>query len=74
MARIERVELCMVDLAPAVTRSDAIQSFVSQETPLVTVTDADGASGTGYAYTIGQGGPAVMSLLRETLAPRLLGE
>ena len=39
MARIERVELAMVDLAPKVERRDAIQSFVSQETPLVTVTD-----------------------------------
>ncbi len=73
MARIERVELRMVDLKPQTVRTDAIQSFVSQETPLVTVTDADGAQGTGYAYTIGTGGPAVISLLRETLAPRLIG-
>jgi L-alanine-DL-glutamate epimerase-like enolase superfamily enzyme len=73
MARIERVELAMVDLEPQTRRTDAIQSFVSQETPLVTVTDADGAQGTGYSYTIGTGGPAVMSLLRETLAPRLIG-
>lgn len=73
MARITRVDLAMVDLVPMVRRTDAIQSFVSQETPLVTITDADGAQGTGYAYTIGTGGPAVMSLLRETLAPRLIG-
>ena len=73
MARIVRVELAMVDLVPATRRTDAIQSFVSQETPLVTITDADGAQGTGYSYTIGTGGPAVMSLLRETLAPRLIG-
>jgi L-alanine-DL-glutamate epimerase-like enolase superfamily enzyme len=73
MARIAHVELRMVDLPPQVVRTDAIQSFVSQETPLVTVTDTDGAQGTGYAYTIGTGGPAVMSLLRETLVPRLLG-
>lgn len=74
MARIARIELAMVDLAPKVRRTDAIQSFVSQETPLVTITDADGAQGTGYSYTIGTGGPAVMSLLRETLAPRLIGQ
>ncbi len=73
MARIARVELRMVDLIPQVKRTDAIQSFVSQETPLVTITDSDGAQGTGYSYTIGTGGPAVMSLLRETLAPRLIG-
>ena len=74
MARIERIELLMVDLAPKVRRTDAIQSFDSQETPIVRITDADGATGTGYSYTIGQGGPAVMSLLARTLAPRLVGE
>ena len=73
MARITGVQICMVDLVPMVKRTDAIQSFVSQETPLVTITDTDGAQGTGYSYTIGTGGPAVMSLLRETLIPRLIG-
>jgi len=73
MALITRVEIRMVDLVPKVRRTDAIQSFVSQETPIVTITDADGAQGTGYSYTIGTGGPAVMSLIRETLAPRLIG-
>jgi len=73
MALIERIELCMVDLEPPVVRTDAIQSFVSQETPIVRITDADGAVGTGYSYTIGTGGPAVMSVLQRTLAPRLIG-
>jgi L-alanine-DL-glutamate epimerase-like enolase superfamily enzyme len=73
MAKIARVEICMVDLVPPVKRTDAIQSFVSQETPLVTITDVDGAIGVGYSYTIGTGGPAVISLLRETLVPRLIG-
>lgn len=74
MATIEHVELCMVDLQPKVRRTDAIQSFVSQQTPLVRVTDSDGAVGVGYSYTIGQGGPAVMSLLADTLAPQLIGQ
>jgi len=73
MARIVRAELCMVDLAPKVRRTDAIQSFVRQETPILRLTDAEGAVGTGYSYTIGTGGPAVVSLLRETLLPRLIG-
>lgn len=73
MARITRAELRMVDLAPKVKRTDAIQSFVSQETPILTLTDSDGAQGTGYSYTIGTGGPAVVSLLRETLIPRIIG-
>lgn len=73
MARIERIELCMVDLRPKVVRTDAIQSFVSQETPLVTITDSDGARGTGYSYTIGTGGSSVMRLLADHLGPRLIG-
>lgn len=73
MARIAHVEVLMVTLVPPVQRTDAIQSFVAQETPMVRITDAEGAMGTGYSYTIGTGGPAVVSLLRETLVPRLLG-
>lgn len=73
MARIEHIRLRMVDLRPKVKRTDAIQSFVSQETPLVTVTDSDGATGTGYSYTIGTGGSSVMRLLADHLAPRLIG-
>jgi L-alanine-DL-glutamate epimerase-like enolase superfamily enzyme len=73
MARIERIRLRMVDLAPKVPRTDAIQSFVSQETPIVTLTDSDGATGTGYSYTIGTGGSSVMRLLSDHLAPRLIG-
>ncbi len=73
MASIERIELKMVDLRPKVERTDAIQSFVSQETPIVTITDSDGAVGTGYSYTIGTGGSSVMRLLADHLAPRILG-
>lgn len=73
MARIVRVDLVMVDLKPKVKRVDAIQSFVSQETPIVRITDSDGAVGTGYSYTIGTGGPSVMALLERTLAPAIIG-
>jgi L-alanine-DL-glutamate epimerase-like enolase superfamily enzyme len=74
MARIEKVELRMVDLKPKVKRTDAIQSFVSQETPIVTITDSDGAVGTGYSYTIGTGGSSVMRLIADHLAPRIIGD
>ncbi|TGR62871.1 mandelate racemase/muconate lactonizing enzyme family protein, partial [bacterium M00.F.Ca.ET.194.01.1.1] len=40
MAKIEKVELAMVDLVPKVKRTDAIQSFISQETPIITITNA----------------------------------
>jgi len=71
-SRIERVEIFQVDLAPKIVRTDAIQSFVRQETPIVRITCADGAQGVGYTYTIGTGGSSVVALLRDHLAPQLL--
>ena len=37
------------------------------------ITCADGALGAGYTYTIGTGGSSVVALLRDHLAPRLIG-
>jgi L-alanine-DL-glutamate epimerase-like enolase superfamily enzyme len=74
VAKIVRVDIRMIDLVPKITRLDAIQSFVSQETPFVTITDSDGAVGTGFTYTIGTGGPSIMALLEHTLAPALIGK
>jgi len=74
LAIIQKVDILMVDLVPKVRRTDAIQSFNSQETPIVVITDSDGAVGIGYSYTIGEGGPAIISLLQRTLVPQLLGE
>jgi len=73
MAKISRVEICQVDLAPKVVRSDAIQAFTKQETPIVRIFTDDGVDGTGYSYTIGTGGSAVVALLRDDMAPWLLG-
>lgn len=73
MSRIVSVQINLVDLVPQVPRSDAIQSFESQETPILTIRDSDGFVGTGYTYTIGTGGSSVISLLKDHLAPKLLG-
>ncbi|ODT66457.1 MAG: mandelate racemase [Pelagibacterium sp. SCN 63-23] len=73
MSRIDRVEILMVDLVPKVKRTDAIQSFVSQETPIVRIYADDGAVGTGYSYTIGTGGHAIVDLITRHLAPQLIG-
>src|ERR1700710_2128744 len=73
MAKIVRVEALMIDLVPQARRVDAIQSFVSQETPIIRIYDADGAVGTGYSYTIGTGGPSVMKLIEHSLGPALIG-
>jgi len=73
MPRITSVEILQVDLPPPVPRSDAIQSFVTQETPIVRLSMDDGSGGTGYSYTIGTGGSSVVALLKDHLAPRLIG-
>ena len=73
MPTITRIEVLQVDLKPKVARSDAIQSFVVQETPIVRITCADGSQGTGYSYTIGTGGSSVIALIADHLAPRLIG-
>lgn len=70
---IVRAEAYLIDLVPEVVRTDAIQAFVKQETIFVEIETADGLIGTGYAYTIGTGGRAVLALLREDLLHRLIG-
>ena len=73
MTKITRVEVLQVDLPPKVVRTDAIQSFVTQETPMVRIHTAEGRVGTGYSYTIGTGGSSVVALIKDHLAPRLIG-
>ncbi|TQF81636.1 mandelate racemase/muconate lactonizing enzyme family protein [Elioraea sp. Yellowstone] len=73
MARIARIEISQIDLFPKRPRSDAIQAFTCQETPVVRIVSDDGADGIGYSYTIGTGGSSVIALLRDHLAPRLIG-
>lgn len=73
MAKIVSVEVLQADLKPKVKRTDAVQSFELQETPMVRITDADGVTGTGYSYTIGTGGSSVCKLLDDHLAPLLIG-
>jgi L-alanine-DL-glutamate epimerase-like enolase superfamily enzyme len=73
MPKITRVEVFQVDLPSKVARSDAIQTFSLQETPMLRLFCDDGSEGTGYSYTIGNGGSSVIALLRDHLAPRLLG-
>lgn len=70
---IDSARVRQVDLPPKVVRTDAIQSFVTQETVLLTLGCSDGIEATGYAYTIGTGGSSVIALLRDHLLPRLLG-
>lgn len=72
--KITSVQAYLIDLVPEVERIDAIQAFVKQETIFVDIETDDGFVGTGYAYTIGTGGRAVLQLLREDLLHRLVGK
>lgn len=71
--KITRTDAYLIDLEPETARTDAIQAFVKQETIFVEIETDGGTHGTGYAYTIGTGGRAVLQLLREDLLHRLVG-
>jgi L-alanine-DL-glutamate epimerase-like enolase superfamily enzyme len=73
VAKIASVDVWRIDLPPPVPRSDAIQSFVVQETPMVRIRCDGGGEGVGCSYTIGTGGSSVVALLADHLAPRLIG-
>ena len=74
MPKIEGATAYLVDVEVESVRTDAVQSFVKQETVFVEITTDDGQSGVGYSYTIGTGGRAVLSMLREHLLPLLTGQ
>lgn len=71
--KIVNAEILMVDLKPQVRRTDAIQAFESQETPILILTTESGETGVGYSYTIGTGGSSVVHLLKDHLLPKLIG-
>jgi L-alanine-DL-glutamate epimerase-like enolase superfamily enzyme len=71
---ITHVEAYLIDLPVETVRTDALQTFVKQETVFVEIRSDDGGEGTGYSYTIGTGGTAVLALLRDNLLPRLTGQ
>jgi len=70
---ITHAEAYLIDLEVETVRTDALQTFLKQETIFVDIRTDDGGEGTGYSYTIGTGGTAVLALLRDYLMPRLVG-
>lgn len=64
----------LCDIPVETTRTDAIQAFLKQETVFVRLEMADGSVGTGYTYTIGTGGTAVLALLRQCMLAAVIGE
>ncbi|MCX4788501.1 MULTISPECIES: mandelate racemase/muconate lactonizing enzyme family protein [unclassified Streptomyces] len=74
MTKIIETKAYLVDLEVETERTDAVQSFLKQETIFVELRTDDGAVGIGYSYTIGTGGSSVLAMLREHLLPRLHGQ
>jgi len=74
MPKITGVEVFQVDLKSKIDRADAIQAFDKQETPMVRIRTDEGMVGTGYSYTIGTGGSAVVAMIRDYMAPWLIGK
>ncbi|KAM9861676.1 o-succinylbenzoate synthase [Leucobacter sp. BZR 635] len=73
MSIITQATARLVDIPVETLRTDAVQSFQSQETIFVDLVAADGSEGRGYTYTIGTGGSAVLALLRDVFLPQLIG-
>ena len=69
-----RARAWLCDLPVEQVRTDAVQSFVKQETIFVELETQSGVVGLGYAYTIGTGGGAVLDLLRKTLLETVVGQ
>ncbi|MFD6698239.1 MULTISPECIES: mandelate racemase/muconate lactonizing enzyme family protein [unclassified Microbacterium] len=74
MTRITAARAALVDIPVETVRTDAVQSFLKQETIIVDLDTDGGVSGRGYSYTIGTGGRAVLSMLRDHLLPAVIGQ
>jgi L-alanine-DL-glutamate epimerase-like enolase superfamily enzyme len=72
-ATIVTAEVKLVRLPVDPPRGDAMQQFDALELPVVDIVDRAGLCGRGFGYTIGTGGTAIVSLLRDELLPRVIG-
>lgn len=75
MAQIEAVEAACYRIPLPVVLSDSTHGAITAfELVTARVRDRDGAVGTGYTYTVGTAGAAVVELIGRYLAPVLRGE
>ena len=73
-ATISAVETRLFRLPLPVTLSDRAHGDMPDfELVTITLTDDSGASGTGYTYTVGHGGTAILAQLRDEVTPLLNG-
>ena len=67
MTIITSATSALIDIEVETVRTDAVQAFLKQETIFVDITTDDGLTGTGYSYTIGTGGRAVLAMVDELI-------
>src|SRR5437870_863830 len=72
-AMVVAADVRLVRLPVDPPRGDAIQKFDALELPIVDILDRSGRRGIGFGYTIGTGGTAILSLLRDELLHQLIG-
>lgn len=74
MAEIEAIEFRHFEIPLEEVLVDAMHGAHTHfELVVATIRDADGAEGTGYTYTGGKGGRAILAMLERELKPFLLG-
>ena len=71
--KIERIETVYYRL-PLESVGDAGHGIINSEELITLTLRAGGATGHGYAYTIGRGGRAIQALVDHDLTPLLLGQ
>ena len=75
MGNIKSVEVRAFDVPLAEVLSDAKHGDHTHfQLITATITLADGQTGTGYTYTGGKGGSAIVAMIRDDLAPFLVGQ
>jgi L-alanine-DL-glutamate epimerase-like enolase superfamily enzyme len=73
--RIEGIEIGHYRIPLPVVLSDSTHGEMTAfELVTAVITDADGATGLGYTYTVGRGGGAIRALLEQDLVPLVTGE
>lgn len=71
--KIQHAEARLIRIPVEPARGDAIQKFDALELPFVYIHDGEGNVGSGFGYTIGTGGRAILRLLQTELCPKLPG-
>ena len=75
MPKIAAIDVGCYRVPLPVTLSDSTHGDITHfELVTARLRDSDGAEGVGYTYTVGSGGRAVASLVRDDLAPVLIGQ